>query len=384
MTYTSVGVHCYAGGFAEGMKDSFTQVAQLEEAFGKAGTFGTDTFHLNFPDIAQRNAEYHEPVMESWRPEQLRGANVVFGNPPCSAFSVVGSRKYMDDPVLNYTRNTVSAGLAVQPDIFVWECVPNIWGKGRPIIDWAAAEFERLGYQINVFFTNWVMHGAPTSRERFHFIATRYRLPLEEFRPKHFGFEDVITVRETIEDLEGHPQDPDWNHTWELPDPKALPVVERLRQGEGWPAGYARALGDGYTVDQLRKHRLIAGRMIYDAPSRTLLDMGCTFHPSLNRHITVREGARLCGYPDTFLFARSGNPYRRMTEVTKAVIPPAGRFLGRVFRAALEGGEKVRADGSLHVTDWRSQGRPYTPGRYFKKLPASVQQQVLKARARTA
>ncbi len=378
---TALGIHVYAGGFTCGIQDSFKIVGQMEEPFGKA-TFGTETFHINFPEVPQINSEVGQPVVDAWNPSAFSGVNLVYGNPPCSAFSVVGSRKYMDDPVLNYTRNTFNAALLADPDIFVWECVPNIWGKGRPVIDEAAALFEGHGYQINVFFTNWLMHGAPTSRERFHFIATRYRLPFERHFPDFHSAEDVVTVRETIEHLEQHPYDEAWNHTWCNPDDKDRVVIERLHQGEGWGAGYERARAEGLTA---RKGRIVAGRMIYDAPSRTLLDLGCSIHPTLNRHITVREGARLCGFPDWFVFKPSRDPFRRMTEVTKAVIPPAGRFLGKLFKDAIAESTRVVPTGIITVTDWRSIGRPYTPGRYFKKwVPEAVRNEQIALNGRPA
>jgi len=53
-------------------------------------------------------------------------------------------------------------------------------------------------------------------------------------------------------------------------------------------------------------------------------------HPFQNRGLTAREGARLQGFPDRFVFA--GKMMSQRLQIANAVPPPLARFLG----AALE------------------------------------------------
>lgn len=280
----------------------------------------------------------------------------------CAIWSTMGSRLGENDPRIVFTKNCAELAKRLEPDFFVMESVCRAWSPtgGRPTYTRMAQEFGALGYATTIFMTNTMLHGAPQSRERFHFIAHRYAIDLHgpdmrTFRP--------ATVRDAIGDLEESAvstvsgRDPTLaNHVYPVLSPSEMNVVKRMCPGEGWDVGIGRCIEDGVPF---RKSRFLAGRMEYDRPSRTMVDISCVFHPARDRIITMREGARLCGYPDWFRF--SDSPSNRTygaehVELTQAALPFMGRFLGDEFARALDRADGVRPTASaddIKVVDLR-------------------------------
>lgn len=356
---TAVGMHIYSGAFTLGVRRAGFEIAgQWEE-----GPWGAATFERNFPRVP------HPLRREEWPVDEARGDTVfMYANPPCAPWSVAGKRLGMADPRVVYTDNCVETALQVEPDFFVWESVPRALTLGRPKVDEVTARFHRAGYAVTWWLTNTVLHGLSQSRERFHLIAHRYELDLRLPRP-----EKIQTVRDAIGDCEesavpvGQPPVLP-NHVYSPYDEKDGNVVARLQQGEGWNIGYDRATSDGMPA---RKGRFLTWRIFYDAPSGTLADAMALVHPAVDRRLTIREAARLCGYPDTFVFDEGSPGYRwtggvRAEDVTQAVMPVIGEFLGRTFLRSLDAGTPA-VSGTLEQVDWRPYGRPFTPRRFMKR-----------------
>jgi DNA (cytosine-5)-methyltransferase 1 len=58
-------------------------------------------------------------------------------------------------------------------------------------------------------------------------------------------------------------------------------------------------------------------------------------HPTQNRTITVREAARLQGFPDTFVFVGK-HLSKQYEQVGNAVPPPLAAAIARTVRAHVE------------------------------------------------
>ena len=79
---------------------------------------------------------------------------------------------------------------------------------------------------------------------------------------------------------------------------------------------------------------------------------GSYVHPTQNRTISVREAARLQGFPDHFRFA-GGSISKHYEQVGNAVPVPVARALGSAAAAHLESAAAVNAATSAdsHATD---------------------------------
>ena len=338
----------------------FFIVGQWEE-FGDE--FGARTFGLNFPKIA------HPTSLSDWPIAQTRGnVEVVFANPPCACWSLTGKRLNAADPRAIYTSRSFDVAMALEPEIFIMESVPQAWSPkgGREFYQELIERATRLGYQVTLLLTNAILHGAPQSRERFHFIVHRRELNL---RTPTFSFEQVPTIRQVIGDLASiaKPLGVDdfyvfpSNHVYVPQKPRYQNVIDALPEGGNWNKMQEALAAEG--VDAAR-HRMITNRPYYDGPSGTLADIGSVVHPAENRFLTMREGARLCGYPDEFVFATNARGLARPADATQAVLPAMGDYFGRVFNIALDSG--LSQFGEVEVVDWRPIARQFTGKAYLR------------------
>lgn len=358
----ALGVNIFSGGFTLGVEQAgFSIEGQWEE-----GTAGATTFEMNYPDVPHP-LSHDEWDFDAFAPGDL---DLLYANPPCAPWSVIGSKLGSDDPRMSFTVNTMEAALRLEPTVFVLESVPRAWsengGQGY-YRQWANSFFDK-GYAVTAFLTSAVLHGSPQVRERFHFVAHRLDIPWQvpEMDP-----EQVTTVRRSIEDLESLDND-DPNHV--LPhfgqEARHVNVIDHTEQGESWTSGYERAAAKGL---EAQKGRIISHRLRYDAPAGTIVDIHAMIHPTQRRVLTVREGARMCGYPDTFKFnpepAKVGG---RGSEVTQAVMVPVARYLGTEVQRALDIAEPITDEEldrrEMRIVDWRKLGRQYRPRVFAETL----------------
>ena len=353
--------------------ERFEILGQWEE-----GPWGAATFRHNLGD---RIPHVIKPATE-WPFEDLRGREVdlVFSNPPCAPWSTAGALLGMADPRVQFSRNVSWAAAKLEPTFFIMESVCRAWSPtgGMPLYKQLALEWGARGYGVTVYLTNALLHGAPQSRERFHFIAHRFALDLSVPAPTPAS---VRTVWDAIHDLEASavptPEEPPiLNHNYPAPRERELNVMRHLRPGEGWEVGARRAAELGL---ETVKARFISSRMRYHAPAGTLLDISAMTHPTRDRVLTVREGARICGYPDWYEFPRNTNQLRgyqlTASQLTQAVLPVMGRSLGRVFTRALDVAEPVRpcmSEEDVVVVDQRPLAKPWFPSRFERTVASWV------------
>jgi DNA (cytosine-5)-methyltransferase 1 len=80
-------------------------------------------------------------------------------------------------------------------------------------------------------------------------------------------------------------------------------------------------------------HRGVYGRLAPDAPAGTITARFDSFtrgrfaHPYADRNLTMREGARLQGFPDDFIFM--GNREEVAAQIGNAVPPPVAEAVAR-------------------------------------------------------
>lgn len=201
--------------------------------------------------------------------------------------------------------------------------------------------FKKMGFEMNYSILNAADFGVPQNRRRLFIVGGRgFMINLPSPTVKRH-----ITVREAIGDLEDDFEKP--NHTRNQHADKVVKRWAALRPGESDPF-YHRA------------------RLYADRPSVTIRAGGgygprgnhlAGFHPPIHykfpRQLTVREAARIQGFPDWWIFEGSKTSTGR--QVGNAVPPPlAAAVAAEVRRALLEWRQNGRrrvppASGQLHL-----------------------------------
>lgn len=300
---------------------------------------------------------------------------VVFGGPPCQGISLMGKRN-VEDP-----RNELLAEFArivteLRPCYCVMENVAGlVVGKHKALLDDVVARLEKSGYNVlppRVLQAS--EYGVPQSRRRLFLIGMR-----RDASPAAYPSPIVTARRIDGAPVEGSlPLGPSVSEAlFDIPD--ADDFEELLHTDEafvryGKPSAYAKRLRDSasdeqnYAAPRIYDSRLLSSsrrtrhseasirrfnstspgttepisrflRLHPDGISNTLRagtasDRGAytaprPIHPRYPRVITVREAARLHGYPDWFRFhVTKWNGFR---EVGNSV--PV--FLGRAVASAI-------------------------------------------------
>ena len=364
----AIGMHIYSGSFTLGMSEHYSIGAQLEE-----GPWGASTFKLNFPRVR------HPMKLRDWHlSREYNRTEVMYANPPCAPWSGIGGRKGLRDPRIEFTRNCFDAALEVQPDFFVLESVCRAFTQGRIFYEEYGNWFKRCGYAVTYFLTNVLLHGGCQWRERFHIIAHKFDLDWQEPEqlkkpPKtvdqaigDLEFTAALYQRNTDIDVINDCNPP--NHCVRAPRQGELLIYNELSADENYNETAQKLIDAG--KKEVRKGRLISGRLHGNCAAKTIVDVGVLIHPRENRLITLREGMRLCDYPDHFVIApdRRNHEYGAApTDVTQVVLPTMGRYFGNLFRRSREQ-ERVARAGAHAVIDWRAKARNMSPGRWAKKL----------------
>lgn len=292
-----------------------------------------------------------------------RGNEVVLvASPPCESFSNGASTRRTLSDERNYLfRVVVRWAAAVRPIAVFVENVPQMRGlHDGQFHDELVAGLEALGYRVSFATLNAADYGVPQRRNRLFYLATREdslsdapELPTATHSapPALDALPPYVTVRDAIDDLPPR-----------APGDQLGSFVSRLDAREehdrlGYyaaalrpPAGTriehhvapavsnltlkrVRSLKPGQAMENLPKELRPKqgfpgsyGRLDPSAPSMTVTanfrnpGSGRYFHYSQERLITMREAARLQGFPDSF---RWSGYYKHIAgQIGDAVPPP--------------------------------------------------------------
>jgi len=312
--YNAVGAFIYAGGFTVGMSERFNILAHLED-----GSFGVETFKLNFPTVPV----YTKPA--EWPLHELRGkAHVVYCNPPCAPWSDAAG-KFATGEAKADARFTLMAFSLIEkldPDIWVWESVSNAYVRNRSMSDHLTGQAAEMGYAATHFLHDAKFMGLPQARRRLMTVFHRVKIEWPKTnRP-------LVTVAEALEGVDPGPP----SVSVRSYDPKILHLA---RPGEALVKVWNRM----YPGQKKGRPGFLHVRLHPDKPSYTITGSDTKIHPTENRRMTAAEMAVLCGFPRNYRWATEGAA--KYSELAKTVTPPAGRYMARVFEMALDRAEPV-------------------------------------------
>lgn len=203
------------------------------------------------------------------------------------------------------------------------------------VTDLIIDSFKEIGYKVEFRTLNAADYGVAQKRERVIFVGTRLDIPITFPEPTHLSrkngkqleFPTVtvkhhITVRETIGDLKGKPEDAGWSHIFSKHKPEFVEKIHNTPIGQSIYGGYSDAWF----------------RNPPDEPSRTVKENhgGVMVHYEKDRVMTPRELARLQSFPDDFMF--QGSKSKVLIQIGNAVPPLLGKAIGKAVKEMLRCG----------------------------------------------
>ncbi len=366
------------------------------------------TIRHNRPELPLIEGDIRNiPTSELLKAAKLRPgqAFAVVGGPPCQSFSTGGKRGSILDERGNLFCEFLRVIREAKPKCFVFENVGQLLTaavKHRPIeqrpgknwnlsaysrqgvqngarlfgdddvkpmeeqelsgsaVNIILNEFDKLGYNLRFGVLNSADYGVPQRRYRLVIIGTRLRIPIELPEPTHAktpmdGQLPWRTLRDAIGDLqEDHPV-----HSNYLDEFRA--IFNMVPPGGNWrtlPVDVQRrALGNAFDAGGGKCG--FFRRLSWDEPTPTLVGKpnrksSAICHPEHIRPLTVRECARVQGFPDSWEFV--GSMHNQYLQIGNAVPVGLGYAVGKTLLDGLAKSEGKVLSGAtakcLHK--WRS------------------------------
>jgi DNA (cytosine-5)-methyltransferase 1 len=374
-----IGIDLFAG--AGGMSLGFEQAG-----FDIAAAVEVDPIHCavheyNFPtcailprsvaglsgaDIRKKAAIGTQPV------------HVVFGGPPCQGFSLIGHRA-MDDPRNSLIRDFVRIVAELNASYFVFENVKGLTiGRHRQFLEELIEAFDNAGYiaQLPWRVLDAADFGVPQHRERLILLGAQKGLQLPTYPEPTCRVADGAslgqlpvgpTCRDALEDL---PDAETFQTLWlgdevvtvQWGKPSSYAKTMRCIGEASWFYGYKRLWNRRLLTSSLRTEHTEISRRRFEATSEGEIEPISRFyklaadglsntlragtdssrgaftsprpiHYLYPRCVTVREMARLHGFPDWFRFHVT--KWHGGRQIGNAVPPPLARSIASQIMTAL-------------------------------------------------
>ncbi len=318
----------------------------------------------------------------------------VFGGPPCQGFSLMGQRVF-DDPRNRLVLEFVRIVAELEARTFVFENVKGLTvGEHRIFLEELVAEFDRAGYAVRIPWRvlDAAHHGVPQHRERLILMGAQKgaklpeypavaTIPADEDRPI-CGFPIGPTCKDALADL----PDADSFDTllgsdmvrpasFRMPSEYAKEL--RVSTEAAWHYGHRRRWDPDCLTSSARTiHTDISRRRFAETEVGTVEPISRFYrlspdglsntlragtdgtrgaftsprpiHFSYSRCITVREMARLHGFPDWFRL--HATKWHGARQIGNAVPPPLARAVAGALSEAL-GMEPHISDRVLDLGD---------------------------------
>lgn len=318
--------------------------------------------------------------------------DIVVGGPPCQGFSTAGKRA-LDDERNGLVLAFLRAIEITKPKIFVMENVTGFKTFQNGLIYEEVVRFaKKLGYQVRSAIVLASLSGVPQRRRRFLLVGSKvglFKFPGETEIPSEGnlfnsdGMDELALEKFFIQ----KPEDGTENWTFDdaTSDLPALNAGERLetyespaknalqeyfRHGSEAPIDHFAVGHREYFIEMLsyipqgksaldpevqklmpQNLRPTSGfknsyqRIVGSAPSPTITRNFTTpssancIHPTQDRALSIREGARCQSFPDWFYFL--GTTDEKRLQIGNAVPPLLGKAIGESILEAIQSRKKT-------------------------------------------
>lgn len=337
---------------------------------------------FNFPDckvIPHSAAHLSGDEIRTLAGLQGREIDCVFGGPPCQGFSMIGQR-VLDDPRNSLVMDFVRLVAELDAKTFVFENVKGLTvGKHRDFLDELVEAFDKRDYRVRLPWRvlDAATFGVPQHRQRLILFGARKDCELPDYpqsstnpadgKRQMLGLPSGPTCKDAIGDLPDAERfetltDTDAVKTAAFKKPSAYAAEMRCMTNDAWHFGHVREWNPTILTSSARTvHTDISIRRFSETEPGSVEPISRFFklapgglsntlragtdgargaftsprpiHYEHHRCITVREMARLHGFPDWFRF--HATKWHGARQIGNAVPPPLARAVGAKVIEAL-------------------------------------------------
>lgn len=303
----------------------------------------------------------------------------VFGGPPCQGFSLIGHR-VLDDPRNSLVLEFVRIVKELNARTFVFENVKGLTvGKQKAFLEELVQAFDRAGYAVRLPWQVFdaANFGVPQHRQRLILMGAKKGQPVPEYPAQQTNAADARkpvaslptgpTCEQAIGDLPNADKlaalvESDAVRTAGFKKPSRYASEMRCLTNDAWHYGYVRSWTPAILTSSARTIHTDISRRRFQATSPGAVEPISRFlklapdglsntlragtdgargaftsprpiHYAHARCITVREMARLHGFPDWFRF--NATKWHGARQIGNAVPPPLARAVAATVIAAL-------------------------------------------------
>lgn len=240
-------------------------------------------------------------LLQKELPKELYELDILDGSPPCSTFSMAGSREKAWGKEKHFREGQAKQVLSdlffdyldlvekLKPKVAVAENVKGMLiGNAKGYTKMVMARFKEIGYRPQLFLLNAADCGVPQRRERVFFVAVRNDInaPPLKLAPKHRW----ISAGEATKDLQKITED-------ERLDTSSTGIDQKAWKHTKEGGCYA----DYFKKFEGRNNAFSHQKINSKAPACTLTATHDNFtHWSECRKLTFREWKRLGSFPDDY------------------------------------------------------------------------------------
>ena len=362
-----IGIDLFAG--AGGLTLGFEQAGFDVVAAVEVDPVHAAVHHYNFPDCAvipRSVTDLSGADIRMMAGIGKRKVDVVFGGAPCQGFSLIGQRA-LEDPRNSLVRDFIRLVVELDASYFVFENVKGLTvGRHKAFLQELIEEFKSKGYDVREQWKvlNAANYGVPQDRQRLILLGAKrgrrlpeYPDPVTSPAGKGGALPSGPSCQDALGDL------PDADGFAELFDtdevkvkrwrkPSAYAATMRCLDNDAWGFGYVRDWRPGMLTSSMRtEHTDISRRRFAETlpgdvepvsrffrlpadgvantlragtdSARGAFTSPRPIHYEHPRCITVREMARLHGFPDWFRLHRT--KWHGARQIGNAVPPPLAR-----------------------------------------------------------
>lgn len=379
-----IGIDLFAG--AGGLSLGFEQAG-----FDVVAAVEIDPVHAavhayNFPECAVIPRSVTELTGAKIRTASKIGdqkVDVVFGGAPCQGFSLIGQRA-LDDPRNSLVKDFVRIVSELDASYFVFENVKGLTvGKHRKFLDEIIDAFDDAGYDVlrDWKVLNACMYGVPQDRQRLFLMGAKRGLKVPSYpnpiTAKPGTSRSDLPFGPTCKDALGDLPDAERFDELKATDEVATRTwaklssyaqLMRCETEKGWHFGYRRKWDPMLLTSSLRSEHTELSRERFSETipgevepisrffklspkgvsntlragtdsARGAFTSPRPIHYKWNRCITVREMARLHGFPDWFRL--HATKWHGARQVGNSVPPPLARAVASSVMTALSCKPKI-------------------------------------------